>query len=377
MKSGIGKLVIVLLLVLAIMAVGGCQAGNRPVADTDPAATNLQGLNQAAEAKTADSGQDCLDENSTDDETAQQAVNGKTGEPDDSQASPSNSTEQISLLITRDFGRQSLMDNKAPITGRGTILDVLQSQAQVETKWDGSFVNGINGLQANSGGLSGKRTDWFFFINGICADVGASDYHPQSGDMVWWDYRLWGDMGTMNAAVIGCYPGPFIHGYRGSISPTTVMSSAANQSLSQKLQSALKSQGVTAVQSSTLSNELLQNRAGPVVVLGTWDELKQLPALDSLNKSYRKTGVSVHFVDNGVELLDGRSNVARQSGLGTGIIAATGSGLGDPKVLWLIVGTDAEGLNSAVDLLVNRPAQIRGFYQAAVISGSAVRLPLE
>lgn len=383
MKNCAGKLVLILVLVLLVLAVSGCQAAQQSAAVAEPA-TATPAPNDAVESPadtgkttTADPGSTAHPGGSDAPDTAKQADGSLSEEPTDSQVDESRPTGQVTLFISRDFGRQSLIQSTASLADRESVMDLLQSHAQVETKWDGSFVNSIEGLKSDSEGLSGNRNDWFFFINGICADVGAAEYFPQSGDMVWWDYHLWGDMGAMNAAVIGCYPEPFMHGYRGNTGTTTVMSSASNQSLAGKLQAALKSQGVKSVTGSLLNNQLLQNRTGPVIALGTWDELKQLPFLAGLNKAYRKTGLSVHFTDKGVELLDGRSRVVNESGPGTGIIAATGSGLGDPKVLWLIVGTDEEGLQSAVDLLVNHPAKIRGFYQAAVVSGKAVRLPME
>ena len=377
MKRGIGKLAIILLLALLIMGITGCQAQNRSAATSEPAATvPLAVVHDDGMAVIANpDGGDAQDADSAGRETAGQTTGSGTGETE--QDPDSNRTERVSLLITRDFGRQGLMQKNVSLPARATVLDLLQANAEVAAKWEGSFINSINGLKSDSGGLSGKRTDWFFFINGICSDVGAAEYSLRSGETVWWDYHLWGDIGPINAAVIGCYPEPFIHGYRGQVYATTLMSSANYQDLAAMLRSALQMQGVKSVQSSQLSNEMLQNRTGPVIVLGTWDELKQLPWLESLNKSYRKIGISVHFTDSGVELLDGRNNVVRESGPNTGIIASTASGLGDARVLWLLVGTDAEGLKSAVDLLVNRPAQIQGFYQAAVISGSAVRLPLQ
>ena len=42
-----------------------------------------------------------------------------------------------------------------------------------------------------------------------------------------------------------------------------------------------------------------------------------------------------------------------------GIIAAAAAGMGDGAPLWLVVGTDRQGLEQAVGLLVNDPQQIR------------------
>ena len=73
-------------------------------------------------------------------------------------------------------------------------------------------------------GLAGDRAaqrDWFYYVNGIEADVGAQDYGLSSGDRIQWDYHSW--RATMRVpAIVGAYPEPFVHGYRGKRLPARV-----------------------------------------------------------------------------------------------------------------------------------------------------------
>ena len=84
-------------------------------------------------------------------------------------------------------------------------MRLLRSEFEVETRYGGRFVQSIDGLAG--GGASGRR-DWFFFVNGLEADVGAAEYELSPGDGVQWDLRNWaaamrraGDRGRVPRAV--------------------------------------------------------------------------------------------------------------------------------------------------------------------------------
>lgn len=283
----------------------------------------------------------------------------------------------VTLMITRDFGRQVLVKKAAAINNNSTVINILKANSEVTTKYDGGYVSSIRGLESHNGGMTGDNLDWFYYINGICSDAGADDYPLKPGETIWWDYHAWKSMGFVNSAVIGCYPEPFIHGYRGKAAAATVMASARNTALAAELEQALKNQGAANVSTVELNNSLLEKRAHPTIVIGTWPELKQMEWLDKFNNAYKKTGTGVHFTDKSVELLDYRGNVTRTISGSGGIIAAAGAGLGDAAPLWIIAGTDQNGLHEALKVLVETPGKISGFYSTAVIPGEIIRLPLQ
>lgn len=283
---------------------------------------------------------------------------------------------QVTLWITSDYGTNTMFKKTVELQTNWTVLDVLQSNVTINTSHGGSFINSINGLESRSSGFGGKKHDWFYYVNGTFADVGVLDYYPRAGDMIWWDYHLWDNM-SVYPAVVGCYPAPFVNGYRGKAGPVTIMSSTDNRSLAGKLQAALQAKGAATVSIVELNEALMKRRSGPTIVLGQWSELSEYKWLVDLNKAYIKNGTCVHFTGDQLVLLDYRGQAARKVAGSAGIIAATGTGSGDASPLWLVVGTDQEGLRQAVDILAERPGKIAGLYNAAVMAGEVISLPLQ
>jgi hypothetical protein len=286
-------------------------------------------------------------------------------------------TEKVTLRVTKDFGREVIFHQTVPIKKDWTVMDLLDTHLEIETKFEGSFINGINGLASEKGGFTKDRYDWFFYVNGVSADVGAAAYQIQGGDQVWWDYHVWRNMSTAIPALIGSYPEPFINSYLGKVGPITVMSSPEDQELADKVVRSLKSHGAKNISTGALDASAMENRKGPVLVLGSFPELKKISWLDKFNEAYRKTGTGVHFTDKGVELFTSNGELGETVTGSAGVIVASGEGLGDESPLWLIMGTDIQGLTDAVEILTNSPYKISGMYQAAVVSGEVRRLPLE
>lgn len=361
---------LVLLLLVVTLSITGCYTNKAEKNENSVAAgTSLTtAANKTNSNTTAPSAAD-KDDIKNMDSSAE-----KTSEITQAGPTASNSNT-ITLMITRDFGKQVLFKQPVSIGSNSTIMDVLQANTDVTTKYDGNYVSSIKGLESHNGGISGSNSDWFYYINGICSDAGAGDYTLKPGEIIWWDYHAWKNMGFVNSAVIGCYPEPFIHGYRGKVVATTIMSSADNLKLAEEMAKALKAKGAS-VNMVELNNNLLEKRTNPTIVIGTWNELTTLAWINNFNHAYRKTGTSIHFTDNSLELLDFSGNSARTISGSAGIIAASGSGLGDGHPLWMIAGTDQVGLQQAVELLSQNPDKISGLYSTAILSGEIIRLPL-
>jgi hypothetical protein len=120
-----------------------------------------------------------------------------------------------SVWITRDRGAHVLLVRKVP--AGLTAMQGLERVAHVDTAYAGKFVEAIDGL---SGSLT-KQRDWFYFINGYEADVGAAAYRLHPGDVEWWDYRSWKNAVHV-PVVVGAFPEPFLHGYDGRHLPAVV-----------------------------------------------------------------------------------------------------------------------------------------------------------
>ena len=98
-----------------------------------------------------------------------------------------------------------------------TALQALDREADVETRYGGRYVESIGGLE---GDLAAQR-DWFYFVNGIEADISAADYELRAGDIAWWDFRSWREQ-MREPVVVGAFPEPFLHGYDGRTRPVAV-----------------------------------------------------------------------------------------------------------------------------------------------------------
>lgn len=119
------------------------------------------------------------------------------------------------LWVTHDRGQKVVVDATVP-AGLNAI-QALDQHAKIETRYGGRFVQAIEGVE---GGVERGR-DWFYFLNGIEADLGGAEVTVRAGDIVWWDFRSWRDE-MRRPVVVGAFPEPFLHGWDGTRRPAEV-----------------------------------------------------------------------------------------------------------------------------------------------------------
>lgn len=119
------------------------------------------------------------------------------------------------LWVTRDRGGEVLFTGTVP--AGLTVLEAVDRELEVDTRYGGRFVDAIEGIE---GSLEDRR-DWFYFVNGYEADVGAAEYRLHTGDVAWWDFRSWADE-LRRPVVVGAFPEPFLHGFDGDRRPAVV-----------------------------------------------------------------------------------------------------------------------------------------------------------
>ena len=129
---------------------------------------------------------------------------------------------EATLWVTRDRGAEVLVTASVP--AGVTAMQALRSEADVDTRFGGRFVQSIEGVS----GDAGAKRDWFYFVNGIEADRGAAEYRLRPGDELWWDYRSWTGDEMREPVVVGAFPEPFLHGYDGRVRPVAVRFEAEN-----------------------------------------------------------------------------------------------------------------------------------------------------
>ena len=279
---------------------------------------------------------------------------------------------EVDLTVTRDYGREILLREQDSIGESDTVLRVLDRNAEVDTRYGGGFVQSVDGL---SGGSSdGRRTDWFFYVNGIESPIGAADYDLSSGDRVWWDYRDW--TATMRVpAVVGSWPEPFVHGFQGKVWPTTVVCESAPATCA-AVSDSLGSAGAKLPAGDTVQ------AGGPSVppgisdvVVGAWPRVRTHDVARLLAEAPDHSGVFARFVGTKrplLELENVRGEPAGSIGKGGGIVAALRPDDGPPT--WLVTGTDAKGVAAAANLLGD---SLRNHYAVATQPGAgAIGVPV-
>ena len=278
-------------------------------------------------------------------------------------------TSDVALTVTRDFGTVpvgSTLERQVP--GSQTVMRLLEGKFHVSTRYGGGFVQSINGLSGTS-----ARRDWFYYVNGMEAALGAAGTSVHHGDRVWWDLHDWTATDSV-PAVVGSYPEPFQHGLGGRRWPTTLACATDTNAACNRVADKLKAIGVPA------STQALGSSSGTdsiAVVVGTWQDIRGQLAATLIEHGPASSGIYARFspakTGSSLELLDPRGQVVRTLSGSAGLVAATAQSSAAPT--WLITGTDAAGVNAAAGALT--AARLRDHFALAVLGGADIPVPVE
>jgi len=285
---------------------------------------------------------------------------------------------RVTLWVTRDFGAETLFHAEVESFPEQSVLSLLQEHLEVETEYGGGFVSAINGLKSgysSKAGASRQRVDWFYYVNGILSGQGAAEYVPAAGDVIWWDYRPWGDVSFV-PAVVGAFPQPFTGGYQGKNPGTLILTGDGCSGLAEKLAGFLKERGGSPVTVAPYREEEAADRSQMVLVLALWEQLSRSPFWEGIQQHRDRTGWFAELTPRRFYPLDlFASRQGEGYGEKAGAVLATGSGLGDPHPLWLVTATDMDGLTAAVEVLVGRPERLAKKVGAFIVDGEVLGLP--
>src|SRR6185503_8273677 len=130
---------------------------------------------------------------------------------------------------------------------------------------------------------------------GIWADKGAADREVEVGDVIQWDNRDWTATQRI-PAIVGAYPEPFRSGSEGERLPVRLECADSEGQSRQDVKDELTSVGAR-VSSSNLAptggRELIR------VLVGTWDELREVRTPATLEEGPEASGVFARFADDG------------------------------------------------------------------------------
>ena len=275
-----------------------------------------------------------------------------------------------SIRITRDFGRASLGAARlARVREDETVMRMLRSKFDIETRFGGRFVQAIDGLEGQ--GAGGER-DWFFFVNGIEAGEGAAEYELSPGDRVQWDYRRW-DVAMRVPAIVGAFPEPFLHGVEGKRRPVRVECEDADAPVCDEAKERLEAVGVSP---SGASLGAPGTETVIRLVVARWPRARIVRGAVALEEGPEATGVFARFEPGRriMELLDEDGEPARRVEPGDGVGLVLAMRPRDDELVWLVTALDERGLEAGVRAL--REGRLRDAFAVAVTGRTVEKLPL-
>ncbi len=277
---------------------------------------------------------------------------------------PGGEVGGVELTVTRDYGAGTVLERElGEVTESGTVMRVLEANADVSTRYGGGFVQAIDGIEAQE--RFGRSRDWFFYVNGVESTVGAADYPLRGGEAIWWDYRDW-DAAMRVPAVVGSWPQPFLGGYAGQRKQVAVECLGGGGACAE-VRERLEGEGVVVAQGTP---------GGAIrVLVGPWGRVRSDPAAAQVEDGPRSSGVFAEFEPEpgGYRLLglDEGGEPERAFGRDAGLVAAVRR-LDAPPV-WVVSGTSPAGVEAAAGLLDRE--SLRHHYAVAVEGGEEA-LPL-
>jgi Domain of unknown function (DUF4430) len=274
------------------------------------------------------------------------------------------------LRVTRDFGHEQLGSTRLDALREDqTVMRLLRSEFEVDTRFGGRFVQSIDGLE---GAGPAGTSDWFFFVNGIESSTGAAEYELSPGDRVQWDHRYWGAAMRV-PAIVGAFPEPFLHGVEGERRPVRVECDEVESAPCRDAKRALDRAGVP-----TSSSSLGAPGTETVtrLVVARWPRARIVRGAPTLEEGPEASGVFARFAEDGraLELLDEDGEVARtvRPGDGTALVAALRPRA--DELLWLVTALDRGGLAAGVAAL--EEDRLRDAFAVAVTGQNVEKLPL-
>jgi hypothetical protein len=274
----------------------------------------------------------------------------------------------VTLVVTSGFGARVLhAADPLKVQGQETAMSLLQRNYSVAAGDGGGFVDSVDGL--SGGQEAGQPVDWFYYVNGVEARRGADATDVHSGDRIWWDRHDWSQTETV-PAVVGSFPEPFLNGIDGKRLPVRVECAAVAGYACRTVTARLRALQI-AVSTTTIARAGAQQSLR--VLVAPWAAIASDLGAQSLEHGPRASGVYARFSRGGHELtlLDQTGGSTQTLRRGAGLIAATRLAQ-DPPV-WLVTGTDGEGVELAARAFDERTLQNR--FAVAVGPAGAIALP--
>jgi hypothetical protein len=286
---------------------------------------------------------------------------------------PGADVGDVRLTVTREYGRVPVAEATVAAKESDTVMRVLEGEADVSTRYGGGFVHAIDGVA--EGQHDGDPYDWFYYVDGEEAEIGAAEYAVEGGERVWWDYRNWATVNHI-PAVVGSWPAPFSDGIDGERYPVAVECLSFHGSL--RTDGDRKEPRACEVTRDALAREGVEIASGQPdkalrILVGPWSMVRQDPLARLVEDGPTESGVFAEFRGDDLVALDEQGQEVEDLGPDAGLVAAT-SRYGGPPV-WVVTGGTEGAVDRAAESL--RPDLLRNRYAVATQGSLTYPLPLE
>ncbi|SHK28968.1 DUF4430 domain-containing protein [Paramaledivibacter caminithermalis] len=281
----------------------------------------------------------------------------------------------VNVVVSKDFGKEKLEDKNIDILDDVSVMEVMEENFDIETAYGGGFINAINGLKSGFTGVKDKRkTDWFYYVNGILAGVGAREYHLKPDDIVIWDYHDWSN-NTYGSSIIGAYPMNFINGHADNVLKTEIIYEKNFEEESRKLLGFLKERGLKDIEIRELDEEQLEDGQINSIVIGRWNDVSKLSYINHIYENGDKFGLFFK-AEKSIQALNEKGDISKEYERGA-IITSVIKEYGLTGTIWLITGNDDNFIKKAVKLLYEDPEKIRGAFSVIIIDDNIIDIPVK
>ncbi len=285
---------------------------------------------------------------------------------------PGADVGEVRLTVTREYGQVPVVESTVAAKESDTVMRVLEGEADVSTRYGGGFVHSIDGVA--EGQHDGDPYDWFFYVDGEEAEIGAADYGLDGHERIWWDYRNWAAVNHI-PAVVGSWPAPFSDGIEGKRRPAVVECLESRGSV--RTYSDRKEPRNCLVVREALEREGVALASGAPekalrIMVGPWSRLRRDPVARLIENGPVESGVFADFRDGELTALDEKGEVAEDLGPDAGLVAATSRYGGLP--VWVVTGGTAAAVERAAASL--KPELLHDHYAIASKGPLVYPLPL-
>jgi len=282
---------------------------------------------------------------------------------------PSKERMTVRVVGTKNFGEELVFDKQVEVRVGAAAGEALEQAVEIEMA--GSFIETIAGIKGD------QSQYWFYYINGVMANVFAHGYKLQPGDVQYWDFHDWTFYIHSPSAVLGAFPEPCRQGYGGRVAPTVVVYAEGFQEYALKLKEKLAALGVREMMvkgAGTLTAEE-KGKNNLFIIAPAGDGL-----INELNKHCRERE-PVYFEGGQVIVRNHKGKPEATYGPGWGILQAVQNpwnpkgSLACEGTVWIVSGVDETGVKRAANVLTGQTEKLKYVFAAAVGNGEMIKAP--